>query len=107
MQRLVRSNNGRQHYNILGAYCPLDGEYLDIRGTANVNAQTFQQLIDKICAPHPNAGRIILVLDNVRYKHARLVSDHIAGTNVELVFSLAYAPSLNLIQGQGDKGHLL
>ena len=97
-RRIVRSNTGRKRYNILGAYCPLDGEYIDIRGITNVNAQTLQQLIDKIRAHHPEAQRIILILDNARYNHARLVSDHIAGTNVELVFLLAYSPNLNLIE---------
>jgi len=95
---IVRSNTGRKRYNILGAYCPLDGEYIDIRGIANVNAQTLQQLINKIRTHHPEAKRIILLLDNARYNHARLVSEHIAGTNVGLVFLLAYSPNLNLIE---------
>jgi transposase len=106
---IVRSNTGRKRYNILGAYCPLDGEYIDIRGITNVNAQTLQQLIDQIRAQHPDAGRIVLLLDNARYNHARLVSEHIAGTNVELVFLLAYSPNLNLIERlwRFAKGHVM
>ena len=63
-----------------------------------MNAQTLQRLIDKIRAQHPDAGRIILILDNARYNHARLVREHIADTNVELHFLLPYAPNLNLIE---------
>jgi transposase len=63
-----------------------------------VNAETLQKLIDKIRAQHPDAERIILFLDNARYNHARLVSDHIADTNVELHFLPAYSPNLNLIE---------
>jgi transposase len=58
----------------------------------------LQTLIDKIRARHPEAGRILLILDNARYNHARLVSEHIAETNVELHFLPAYAPNLNLIE---------
>lgn len=94
----IRSNTGRQRYNILGAYCPLDGEYIDIRGSDNVNAGTLQQLIAKIRARHPEAGRIILILDNARYNHARIVREYIANTNVELLFLPAYSPNLNLIE---------
>jgi transposase len=95
---LLRSNSGRKRYNILGAYCPLDQEYIDIRGTDNVNGGTLQQLIDKIQACHPEAERIILILDNARYNHAKLVQEHIKDTTVELLFLPSYSPNLNLIE---------
>jgi transposase len=97
-RRWMRSNSGRKRYNILGAYCPLDQEYLDIRGTDNVNGATLQKLIDKIRARHPNAQRIILILDNARYNHAKIVRAHLAETQVELKFLPAYSPNLNLIE---------
>lgn len=95
---LLRSNSGRKRYNILGAYCPLDQEYIDIRGTDNVNGGTLQQLVDKIQTRHPEAARIILILDNARYNHARLVQQHIKNTTVELLFLPPYSPNLNLIE---------
>jgi len=98
LRRRIRSNTGRQRYNILGAYCPLDQEYIDVRSRENVTALTLQQLIDEIRARHPKAEQIILYLDNARYNHARVVSEHIDGTNVELVFLPSYAPNLNLIE---------
>ena len=97
-RRLIRSNSGRKRYNILGAYCPLDQEYLDIRGTDNVNGETLQKLIDKIRARHPEAKRIILILDNARYNHAKIVREHIDQTNVELIHLPSYSPNLNLIE---------
>jgi transposase len=98
LRRRIRSNTGRQRYNILGAYCPLDREYIDWRGVANVNAQTLQQLIAEIRTRHPEAEQIILYLDNARYNHARLVSEYVTGTNVELIYLPPYAPNLNLIE---------
>ncbi len=53
---------------------------------------------DEIRARHLQAEQIILYLDNARYNHARVVSEHIDGTNVELVFLSSYAPNLNLIE---------
>jgi len=97
-RRRIRSNSGRKRYNILGAYCPLDQEYIDIRGTDNVNGVTLQKLIDAIRARHPDAARIILILDNARYNHAKIVREHIDDTNVELKFLPAYSPNLNLIE---------
>jgi transposase len=97
-RRRIKSNTGRTRYNILGAYCPDDREYVDVRGTGNVNANTLKTLIDKIRARHPEAERIILILDNARYNHARLVKEHIEDTVVELKHLPAYSPNLNLIE---------
>ena len=97
-RRRMRSNSGRKRYNILGAYCPADHEYLDIRSTDNVNAETLQRLIDVIRARHPDAARIILILDNARYNHAKIVRAHVENTNVELRFLPSYSPNLNLIE---------
>ena len=94
----ILSNSGRKRYNILGAYCPLDQEYIDIRGTDNVNGETLQKLLDEIRARHPDAERIILILDNARYNHARIVREHIENTCIELLFLPSYSPNLNLIE---------
>jgi transposase len=97
-RRRVKSNTGRKRYNILGAYCAADREYVDVRGTGNVNATTLQTLIDTIRARHPEAERIILILDNARYNHAKLVKEHIEDTIVELKHLPSYSPNLNLIE---------
>jgi len=95
----IRSNSGRKRYNILGAYCPSDQEYIDIRSaTENVNGETLKMLIDEIRTRHPEASRIILILDNARYNHAKIVRQHIEGTTVELLFLPSYSPNLNLIE---------
>jgi transposase len=94
----ILSNSGRKRYNILGAYCPLDQEYIDLRGTDNVNGETLWKLIDEIRARHPEAERVILILDNARYNHAKIVREHIENTCVELLFLPSYSPNLNLIE---------
>jgi len=95
----IRSNSGRKRYNILGAYCPSDQEYIDVRSTTeNVNGETLKKLIDEIRIRHPEASRIILILDNARYNHAKIVRQHIENTHVELLFLPSYSPNLNLIE---------
>jgi transposase len=49
---------------------------------------------------HQPEGRIILICDNARYNHARLVRDALAQTHarVELLFLPPYSPNLNLIE---------
>ena len=95
----IRSNSGRKRYNILGAYCPSDQEYIDVRSTTeNVNGETLKMLIDEIRARHPEASRIILILDNARYNHAKIVRQHVENTTVELLFLPSYSPNLNLIE---------
>jgi hypothetical protein len=97
-RRRIRSNTGRERYNILGAYGPREREYIDVRGTGNVNAQTLTQLIDLIRERHPEAGRILLILDHARYNHAHWVQEHVAGTNVELHHLPSHSPNLNLME---------
>jgi transposase len=92
------SNSGRQRYNILGVYSPVDGEYLDEQTTASLNAQTVIALGEKIRQSHPDSPRQIIFCDNVRYQHAKIVHEHFAGTNIEFRFLPPYAPNLNLIE---------
>jgi hypothetical protein len=72
----------------------LDREDLEERTTGSLNAQTVTQLIDKLRAQHPRAGRLVFSPANVRYHQARLVREHFAGTNVEFVFLPPSAPNL-------------
>lgn len=91
------SNSGRQRYNILGAYCPQDSEYLDEQTTDSLNAQTVIALGEKIRQAHPEQRNIIFC-DNVRYHHAKIVQAHFKDTNIEFRFLPAYSPNLNLIE---------
>lgn len=92
------STSGRQRYNILGLYCPLDGQYWDEQTSDSLNAQTVIALGEKVRQAHPARVRHIIYCDNVRYHHAKLVREHFANTNVEFRFLPPYAPNLNLIE---------
>src|SRR3954465_10782653 len=58
----VGIGSGRKRLNILGAYCPEDHDYLDIRTTKkgdNITGERFVELLEKIRAKHPNTKKFI------------------------------------------------
>lgn len=97
-RRCVASNTGRQRFNILGAYSPQDTEYVDLETTDNINAESVLQLARKLEALHPESERIVLIADNARYNHARLLREQLTESRVEILYLPCYAPNLNLIE---------
>jgi transposase len=95
----VWSNTARQRLNILGAYNSLDQDYVGFESTDNINAQSLIQLISQL-ETHQPQGRIILICDNARYNHARLVREHLqaSASRVEILFLPPYSPNWNLIE---------
>lgn len=100
----VGVGGGRKRLNILGAICPEDLEYLDIRlPLGTLSYQQVIELLQKMRHKHPETSKFILYLDNARYQHARALKEWIADTKAEGVeFVLehlpAYSPNLNLIE---------
>ena len=97
---LVGVGGGRKRLNILGAYCPEDHEYLDLRVTRdNINGQQFVNLLRLLRANHPETRKFILYLDNARYYHCPVVKEWLARhPEFHLEPLPAYSPNLNLIE---------
>lgn len=97
---LVGVGGGRKRLNILGAYCPDDQEYLDLRLTRdNINGQQFVNLLRQLRSSHPQTERFILYLDNARYYHAEVVKEWLVRhPEFQLEPLPAYSPNLNLIE---------
>jgi transposase len=101
---LVGMGGGRKRLNILGAYCPQDQEYLDLRVPKGTIAATqVIELLTRLQQRHPETKTFILYLDNARYQHARLVREWVEvqkahGVEFVLDFLPAYSPNLNLIE---------
>ncbi len=101
---LVGMGGGRKRLNILGAYCPQDHEYLDLRvPEGTISAAQVIELLTRLQRRHPETKKFILYLDNARYQHARLVREWVAAQKVQgvefvLEFLPAYSPNLNLIE---------
>src|SRR3954453_14010915 len=100
-QRLyVGVGNGRKRLNILGAYCPDDHDYVDLRLTReNITGEQFVRLLEALRAKHPDTRRFILYLDNARYYSKPCVKEWLsAHREFRLVPLPAYSPNLNLIE---------
>lgn len=95
----VLTNSGRKRVNILGAYNAQNHAYVGLETPDNINAQSMIDLVKRLEAHQPN-GRIILICDNARYNHARLLKAYLQVTHsrVELLFLPPYSPNFNLIE---------
>jgi transposase len=89
----------------LGAYCPQDQEYVDIRqAEGTISAPHVIQLLEKIQKKHPSTTVFVIHLDNARYQHARMLKEWIQmkqeteGVTFQLKHVPAYSPNLNLIE---------
>jgi transposase len=96
----VKVGSGRQRLNILGAYCPEDHEYLDIRLTRdNINGEQFVNLLRVLRERHPETKTFLLYLDNAKYYDAPFVREWLARhPQFHLKFLPPYSPNLNLIE---------
>jgi transposase len=96
----VGVGNGRKRLNILGAYCPDDHDYVDLRLTReNITGEQFVKLLEALRAKHPETAKFILYLDNARYYSKPCVKPWLAAhREFRLVPVPAYSPNLNLIE---------
>ena len=63
-------------------------------------AETFLSFLQKVISAYPN-GKIVIVLDNARIHHAKMLHPFLKEQNgrLELVFLPPYSPQLNIVEG--------
>lgn len=63
-------------------------------------AETFLNFLQKVILAYPT-GKIVMVLDNARIHHAKLLQPFLDKLNgrLELVFLPPYSPQLNIVEG--------
>mgnify|MGYP002414089586 CR=1 FL=1 len=93
----VPTGSGRQRYNVLGAVETRDHDFISVRTTGSVNAETICELISEIDLAYPGE-EITLVMDNARYQRNRKVAEIAESVGIELLYLPAYSPNLNLIE---------
>ena len=92
------TNSGRNRFNVLGAYSPDDASFLSIEGEQSCDAEMLRELLIKIRTANPSNARQIVILDNARYCHARVVKKLARKLKIELLYLPPYSPNLNLIE---------
>jgi len=97
---LAGMGSGRKRLNILGAYCPDDQEYLDLRLTRdNINGEQFVNLLRLLRSTHPETVRFVLYLDRAKYYGSPVVKAWLARhPGFQLEPLPTYSPNLNLIE---------
>lgn len=97
---LAGMGSGRKRLNILGAYCPDDHEYIDLRLTrANINGEQFVNFLRLLRSIHPEVERFILYVDGARYYSSPVVKEWLRRhPEFHLSRIPAYSPNVNLIE---------
>lgn len=93
----VPTGSGRQRYNVLGAVETRDHDFVSVRTTGSINAETICELITQVAASYPE-DEITLVMDNARYQRNAKVTELAESIGIELLYLPSYSPNLNLIE---------
>jgi transposase len=93
----VGVGNGRKRLNILGAYCPDDQDYVDLRLTKeSITGEQFVKLLEQLRAKHPDTEKFLLYLDNARYYSKPCVKEWLANHRE---FRLVPLPAYSFVRG--------
>ncbi len=93
----VKTNTGRRRLNINGAMNISTLEPV-IRYDDMINAHSTLALFKQIEAKHLDATSIPVIADNARDYRAKIVSEYLKTSRIQLIFLPPYAPNLNLIE---------
>jgi transposase len=94
----LKTNSGRNRFNVLGAYSPDDRSLVRVEGTGKCNAGMVIKLMVQLRRVNPSTHQLILVLDNAPYQHAKLVKRAARRLGITLLYLPPYSPNLNLIE---------
>ncbi|MEX2756830.1 MAG: IS630 family transposase, partial [Candidatus Sigynarchaeota archaeon] len=95
----IQGRGGRVHVNIIGAVSLLTGKVFTPI-VKRFNARTFRRFRQKLLARNEGVKKIVLILDNARVHHAKIIqkSQSLVKHELELIFLPPYSPKLNPIE---------
>jgi transposase len=90
--------NKRERQTVFGSYNYGSGE-ITVTFADRGNTTSFKKHLKKVLDTYKQAPKIIMVLDNVRYHHAKRLKLWLAKkTKLELFFLPPYSPDLNAVE---------
>ncbi len=90
--------NKRERQTVFGSYNYESGE-ITINFADRGNTASFKKHLKKVLDTYKSAPKIIMVLDNVRYHHAKKLKQWLIKiTKLELFFLPPYSPDLNAVE---------
>lgn len=97
LQKLIKSNTGRERLNINGAYNPATQEVI-AHEDITINAQTTITFFKKVETHYQYKKKIYVIVDNARYYRNKDIAAYVKDSRIELIFLPPYSPNLNLIE---------
>jgi Transposase and inactivated derivatives len=98
-QRIIRTTGKHRGVKLLATVDYSNGKIV-WQEDEQYTAETFLNFLQKVAAHYPN-GKIVIVLDNARIHHAKLLQSFLEEMKgrLQLVFLPPYSPQLNLVEG--------
>lgn len=99
MQPVVKcKQRGRERRTAMGSYNFETGQ-ITVTFHQKGNYQSFKKHLKKVLYIYRNHPKIIVVVDNVRYHHAKLLKKWLEhNSKIEIMYLPAYSPELNPIE---------
>lgn len=94
--RVIQKQSKRERLTLFGSVNPFTREVI-VQKAEKGNAKTFKKYLKKVLYKNKNKGKIYMILDNVRYHHAKILKPFLEKNKhrLELVFLPAYSPDFN------------
>lgn len=98
-QRIIPTYGKHHGVKLIGALDYETGKVV-CKESENYNAEVFLSFLKQIMEEYPT-GRIVIILDNAKIHHAKLIQPFLDENSdrLQLVFLPPYSPNLNLIEG--------
>jgi transposase len=97
-RREIKTNTGRERYNIHGAMNADTYEVTAVFSEDNIDATSTIDLLRTLEKAHPDAKNIYVLLDNAKYHFSGIVREYVKTSKIKLVPIPAYSPEFNLIE---------
>lgn len=93
---VAQKQHKRERQTLFGTVEPLTGKVI-AKASDNGNAKTFKAFLVKVLHEYKSKEKITMVLDNVRYHHAKMLKPFLEHhkDKLELLFLPAYSPDFN------------
>lgn len=97
-QRIIPTTGKHRGVKLLGVLDYETGQ-VHCKQDERYDAEVFLEFLKEVVDLYPE-GKIVMILDNSRIHHAKLLKDFLWDTpKLQLVFLPPYSPELNLIEG--------
>ena len=98
-QPKISTPGGRKKQNIIGAVDPIIGR-VHVGLSEHLKAEQFKQFLAYLIRFYSDVDKIILIVDNARAHHAKLVKEFLKEHEhkIELLYLPPYSPELNPIE---------